>query len=214
MSTLTGDEFKVHLYLVNRAQMQSGLKIGLTITELARQTNLSTNVAVSALTSLEVMEYIRLEKTKRKNVFSLRSLKGLEEHEVVTPIPFTFDDTDETKLKTLEAELLRLKVQYEQAGVGVQSTLRNVIKGDKRELIIEIEGDLGRGLTTNEAFLLGEILRGFGTERAKKAWRGKAHAAKNPIPALYAILNNGALGSGAKEKAATKFSDRELEVLQ
>lgn len=210
LKLLTSEELKVHLYLTHRAEAQKDLKVGLTLTELARQTDLGVEATRFAIHGLTEKQFLGNEETKKKNVVVLKLLKVEQDK---TTVPFTFDNTDETKLATLETELLRLRERYVNDLVGEKSTLREFTRGDERELVIEIETDLGRGLTTNEAMLFGKIVQGFGPERAKDTWRKQAHMAKNPLPALYAMLANGIRGKAAARKEPTKVPDRVLEVL-
>lgn len=209
----TPDELKVYIYLDHRSQ-QNYIKTGLTLTELARQTNLGREAAYRAVTGLQGFNTISLEETKRKNVYRLLMNVVLDEDAIYYPIPFTFDNTDETKLAILEKELLRMRQQYENDLLGQQSNLRNYLKGDERELIIAIEGDLKRGLSSIECYLLGKLMSSFGPERVRKTWIGRAHAAKNPIPALSAMLWNGVAGKGAKQREETKQVERTWEILQ
>jgi hypothetical protein len=108
-------------------------------------------------------------------------------------IQFTFEDTDSRRIAVLEKEVTRLASRK-----GQTSKLSLYIKGERQQVVAEVEQDLGRALTVEESFLLGGILHLFGIERVKKAWRTKAHDMTRPVVGIYAMLINGTSGKAYK----------------
>lgn len=70
--------------------------------------------------------------------------------------------------------------------------------GEEGVAVERITQALGRGLIEEEAFILGKCMSSYGPERVKNAFF-KA-TGKSRIHSMSAILYNGALGKGAKER--------------
>jgi len=171
----------VYYYLVERAEADP--KVGLTQQELSRQTGLSLDRVRSSLKWLTENDLIKI--TKGKNHYLIRLLEPYHEE---VKIPFTYDDTDDMRLATLEREVLR------QAGALKQSkSLSSVLNGERAQIIGEIERASG-GLSLVEAYMLGQAVALVGPERLKIAWRTKAHEMKNPIRGVCSMLLNKAYG--------------------
>lgn len=198
---IPSDALRVLLVLMDRHRMKT--KVGLTLTELGRATDLGTQAVGRSLLWLaeptykahptkdvETMPFISIAQKSR--YFTLT----VDPHwlgETVPAIPFTYDNTDETKLLTLEKELRRLSTQR-----ATTSGLTSILKGEELQVVSEIERDLGRGLTVDEAFLAGKLIQGYNPDRLKKLWREKAAIIpKNQLRAIYGMLMNGKLGRGA-----------------
>jgi hypothetical protein len=96
---------------------------------------------------------------------------------------FSFEDTDSRRIEALEKELRRIAQTSKQS-----SRLSLALQGKPQQIISEIESDLGRPLTTEEAYLIGALVEYGGPDRLKQAWRRHAHELDNPVRGLYAMF--------------------------
>src|SRR5687768_14732586 len=172
---LSAEAVVVLVYLVDRTYIQQGLGVGLSGAELARSCGIATTSVSRILGELEHHELITMVSNPRYVGVTLTN-KVIEEG---VEIPFTFKNTDETKLAVLEAEVRRLRLQSERDRQGQASGLADVTDGDERDLYLEIERR-GYGITVNEASLLGKCIARFGVERTKTTYR-QMRKQKNPI---------------------------------
>lgn len=196
LSSLDGDTVKVYLFLVNRQLTQKGIKPGLTLPELARACDVGTQTTQRALEQLTEKKLIEIEKKSSHHIIKVNEYYTDEQ----MPIPFTYKNTDENKLKTLETEVQRLQLQQVREKHGTQSGIAAKLTDDKRMVVTTIERDLGRAVTTEEAFFLGQLLGAFDPARVKLIWQRNAATAKNPLLALHAILWNNAAGKPMQQK--------------
>ena len=176
------EEKLIYFYLVERAAANP--KIGLTQQELSRHSGLSFDRVRGILKQMEEKGYIKVTASgKRHNINLLEPF-----HEPVR-IAFTYEDTDDRRLLSLEKEVMRLS-----QGAKEGTRLSTLLKGDRAEVVSEIERDTG-GLTLIEAYLVGQVIALVGPERLKKAWRTKAHEMKNPVRGVCSMLLNKAYGN-------------------
>ena len=199
LSSLTAEAVVVLVYLADRTYVQQGLGVGLSVAELARACGISTAKVPRIIAELE--DHKLLIKTDRGNHVGLTLTNlvcdGVE-------IPFTFKNTDDTKLATLEKEIRRLRLQSERDRAKQSSGLAEVTDGDERDLYLEIERR-GFGITASEANLLGKSIASFGVDRTRDTYR-QMKRQKNPILATYAALRKGIRGQGAKQLDSEPFT--------
>lgn len=191
------DALKVWLVLLERQTAQKRLKVGLSIAELARRSDLGTESTLRALQWLETNDYLTVAPKGRAHIIELSQTFTNDE---CTPLPFTYTNTDEKKITTIEKELSRLEHEYTRYLKGREPDLATFYTGDKAAMLREIQGDIRRPLTANEAMLLGEIVGSFNHERIMQTWRKKAATAKHPIKALVALMWNQAAGKPAEPR--------------
>lgn len=211
----TPEAMKVYFCLLNRDEQQKRLKIGLTLNELVRAADVGEDACDRALKWLqqpteELTPFITLTKKSKHSIITLQSYWTDAEP---TPIPFTYDNTDTTKLATVEKQMRLLDVQYARDVVKVRSGLADVLKGEERDLILEIEQRSGRAITQREALLLGKCFARYGVERTKQSWRQK-QSAKDPIRATMGALFNGEKGVGAQVKETQPYQKVKLRLLK
>lgn len=197
LRTMPGDVLKVYLYLLERQKRQAELKIGLSLPELARQTDLGTEATKHALWWLGEKQLIELQKKSNHDLILIHEFYPGEKP---IPIPFTYKNTDEGKIVKVEQELHRLQMQTTRDILRRESGIANACKGEERNVVMEIERDLGRGFTREESYLLGRCMSAFGPDRVQATWRRSAFSAKNPIPALSAMMWNKSVGKPAKPR--------------
>lgn len=204
------EALKVFLVLIDRHQQQENTKLGMTARELARTSDVSAAALQRALIWLTGQGCIS---STPKGKHHLIAVSEWWIGEKPIPIPYTNDDTDETKIAKVEAELRRMSNVYASRALGQHSGLDKITEGEERDLILQIESRTGRALDVYDAFLLGKTLARFGAERTKETWR-QMQRAKNPIRAVFAALRNGAKGQPAKvveSKPFEKVRYREVE---
>lgn len=204
----------VYLYLVQRAQTDA--KLGMTQQEISRFTRLSVLAVREALGWLE--SPVTFDATRPKQVPEIagfiKTAPSGKRHKITlltpyvddsTDIPFTFEDKDQQRIATLEKEVMRLSSIKKQP-----KKLSSFLKGDRAQIISEIERDLGRNLSLDEAFMLGAVVMGFGPERLKGAWRTKAHQMKKPVRDIYSMFMNQAFGKPVAKEEHKDISYRKL----
>lgn len=197
-SELSIEQKLVYYYLVERASADP--KIGLTQQELSRHTGLSLAKIRQTLKELEELSFIAIKKsTKHSNIHLL------EPYHAPVKIPFTYEDTDDKRILVLEKEVLRLS-----RGNKENTRLSTLLKGERAEIVAEIERYTG-GLTLVEAYMIGQVISLYGPERLKTAWRTKAHAVKNPVRDVCAMLLNKAYGSGFKPDDTPEVTYRKFK---
>jgi hypothetical protein len=206
---IPSDALRVLLVLMDRHRVQETTRNGLTLTELARATDLGLESVGRSLLWLQTPQ-VKSHPTKENEIVPFIHMEAKSKHFTLRvdafwidanlhkPIPFTFDNTDSTKLATLEKEIRRLSTLRSSS-----SGLTAVLRGEEQQLVGEIERDLGRGVTIPEAWLLGKSVQGFNPSRVKTLWRQKHALSKDPIRAIYAMLTRGKLGQGAKQSEGT-----------
>lgn len=213
MNRIPPEPLRVYLYLLERASRE--IRIGLTQQEISRATRLSVGAVRESLGWLEQPFWhdagLVDDSVKDSSFVSLRKISNYYEIVLLVPysegekIKFTFDDTDSRRIEVLEKEVRRLSSKSAQEG-----KVSIFLRGERQNLIAEIEGDLGRGLSKQETWLLSGIVHEFGPERVKKAWRQKAHELDKPIIALYAMFINKALGKGSQKLGEKAPEDQEV----
>jgi hypothetical protein len=196
---LSAEAVVVLVYLVDRTYTQQGIGVGLSITELARACGLAAAKIPRILKELE--DHTLITQTEKPKYVSLtltnQVCDGVE-------IPFTFKNTDDTKLVVAEAEIRRLRLQSERERAKQSSGLAEIAEGEERDLYLEIERR-GFGITPNEANLLGKSIAQFGVPRTRDTYR-QVRKQKNPILATYAALRKGIRGQGAKQLDSEPFT--------
>jgi len=205
LSLMPDEALRVLFVLLERNESQKGIKLGLSLNELARRADVGTGAAQRALSWLAApigkddlpisdLPYIILTPKGKNYVITIHDYWIGEKG---TPIPFTTANTDDTKLARVEGELQRLVADQSRALHGEGSGLVEVLRGEERDLIQEIEGRRGYGLSVREAYLTGKAVSRYGPDRFKSSWR-QLQRAKDPIRAAYGALMKGAKGTGAK----------------
>lgn len=197
VSTLSNSAVAVYLVLLDRAKGQVDLKVGLSLAELARRANLSSNAAKSALDELISSDVISYEKKTKHDIILLNVIFIAE---ALNPIPFTQKNTDENKIVTVERELAALQRRMTERRTQEKTNIAVTLEGEEREVIGQIEHDLGRAMTHTEAYYLGKLMSAFGPPRVSEVWKSSAKQAKTPLKALSAMLWNGARGKAAKQR--------------
>lgn len=190
----------VYLYLAKHAELDT--RVGVTQQEISRATRLSVGAVREALGWLEEPTY-KDATLKTADVISpfikITPAKGYHNITLLPPyaiesrVRFTFEDTDDRRIAVLEKELRRL------AGKTNRTRFSVYFRGEKHALLREIEGDLGRAVTVEEAFLLGGMTHVASVERVRVAWRTKAAQMDRPIVGLYAMFMRAAFGNVRKE---------------
>lgn len=187
----------VYSYLSERAEIDA--KLGMTQQEISRHTRLSVDAVREVLGWLESPLYREggkksigelspfIKITASGKIHKVHLLEPYSD--VKTSISFTFEDKDDQRIKTLEKEVLRLA-----SSTRDNKRLSTFLKGERAAVISEIESDLGRNLSSVEAFMLGGVIWQFGPERLKGAWRTKAFRMKNPVQGIAAMFANKAFG--------------------
>ncbi len=181
---LPSEAAKVYLALCERSQ--SDAKIGMTLNELSRMVGFDPQITHDMLDVLVIEKRIKHE--DRKIV-----LNGVT-------IPFSCENTDDTRLEKLEAEVRRLSTSRVVSS-GLNDIYRGTPEGDLYE---EIENGRGYAIQVDEALLLGKMIQKFGPERVKQTYR-QMKKSKNPIRATYAALQRGIKGQGAKSVASVPY---------
>lgn len=180
-SDMTIEERLIYTYLVER--VAASPKIGCTQQEISRHSGLSLDRVRGTLTALKDKEFLDVRPSgKRYNIFLL------EPYHEKSKIPFTYDDTDDKRIKVLEQEVLRLSM-----GNKESRKLSSLLQGERAAVVGEIERHVG-GLTPVECYLVGQAMALVGPERLKNAWRQKAHEMKDPVRGVTAMLLNRAYG--------------------
>jgi hypothetical protein len=196
------EALSVYTFLTARSDLD--LKVGLTQQEISRTTRLSVGAVREALGWLEQPSYLDSALKVATEIAPFISVKKystaykitlLQPYSEERAIRFTFEDTDSRRIKLLEDEVRRLSKPVVQ-----KSRLSMYLKGDKGSVIAEIESDLGRPITVEDAFLLGSILDGYGPERVRAAWRRHAANLPNPIRGIYAMFIKERFGVRTFEK--------------
>lgn len=195
LSRMPNHALAVFLFLQERAAMDT--RIGLTQQEIGRGTRLSVEAvreslgwlsdpscADALLQTPEIAPFITISKFSNAHKITLLPPYVIEK----VDIRFTFDDTDQRRIKVLEEELRRI------AKTKGTDRLSIYLRGDRANIVGEIESDIGRTITKEEAFLLGAICEAYGTERLKTAWRRHAPNNDRPIHAIYAMFLNKRFG--------------------
>lgn len=195
LAVLPSEALKVYVALQERAQCET--RVGLTENELARTCGLSSVIIFSMLQELIDMALIEHVQDGGKRTIIIDGIK----------IPYSAENTDDTRLSVLEEELRRISKNRTEKS-GLENFYRN---SDVGNLILEIE-NRGWALTVNEAFLLGQAIQKFGPKRVQAAYR-QMRRAKNPIPAVWASLQNGMKGQGAKEQESVPFVEVKTRYL-
>lgn len=198
LPTLAAETLKVLLVLADRQNQPT--KVGLSLNELARTADVGRIAARTALSFLAQEGYLTITPKGKHHVIILAAawVGGS------IPIPFTYDDTDDTKISTLETEVRRLSRQYQRERLGESSGLSEILQGEERDLIQEIEGRRGYGISTRESWLLGKAVARYGPARVKSTWR-QLQSSKDPIRAAYAMLVKGAKGKPAQQQESQPF---------
>jgi DNA-binding MarR family transcriptional regulator len=199
VAVINPDDLKVLLVLLVREEAQENLKLGLTITELARQAGLSTGNCANALERLADQGLIRIapHKNHREITISLH-LTGRERSVI---IPFSYDNKDEKKIENKEKEVRVLERELTTRRNKERSGIADTVQGEERNVIVEMESFMGRGFDAVEAYWLGQSVARFGPERVKQAFR-KSRSARNLTKAITAMLRNKAFGQGAEQREA------------
>ena len=200
LSELTVEAVVLLLYLVDRAYVQRELGVGLSAAEVCRAIGTSSNKLRKALEELSGEGLVSVVAEEKYISITVSPSVATDLHS----IPFKFDDTDKTKLKVLEDEVRRLRLQNERDRKGQKSGLTEIYTAEEGALYAEIEAR-GYGITPSEAVLLGKCLVKFGVERTRQTYR-QMRTQKNPIMATYAALERGIKGQGAKQVDSEPFT--------
>lgn len=190
-----GDTLKIYLALIERAKQE--LKVGLTLSELARIANVGTKTAKRAMEFLVAEGYVNL--VEHSNHYKL----DINEYwigEKTKTLSFSYKNTDEERLRIAEKEIYRLTQSYKRDILKERSGVTTFLRGDAQAVVAEIERDLGRGLEHGESYYLGYLISSYGAGRVKDVWRKQAATAKSPVRALYAILVKGGRGTPNPQK--------------
>lgn len=199
LSSLSAEAVVVLVYLVDRTYVQQGLGVGLSVAELARACGLTMAKVPRILTELE--DHRLITQTEYPKYVGLKLTDQVGDG---VEIPFTFKNTDDTKLAVAENEIRRLRLQSERDRAKQSSGLAEATEGDERSLYLEIERR-GYALTASEANLLGKAIASFGVDRVRDTYR-QMKKQKNPILATYAALRKGIRGQGAKQLDSEPFT--------
>jgi hypothetical protein len=209
MNRIPSHALSVFLFLQHRSELDT--KIGLTQQEISRATGYSVGKVRESLGWLEypdISDSLLVKQPQLSPFVKVAKYSNAYKVTLLEPytsperwVRFTFEDTDDRRIATLEKELRRLSTKTKQT-----SRLSLALQGAPQQLIAEIEGDLGRPLSIEEAFLLGRMVEGFGPERIRQAWRRHAADLDNPIRGLYAMFMNKRFG------AKNPREEKEVEV--
>lgn len=97
------------------------------------------------------------------------------------------------RIDELERTVVQLKRILKDRVLGESSGIAPKLYGDERQLVEDIERAFGRGLSADEAFLLGRCIQGWGVTRTRKLFYDKVNADR-PLLIVYAMLSKGASG--------------------
>lgn len=197
LETLSSEAVVVFLVLQDRAKGQADIKVGLSLNELARRSNLSATTAAKSLQELISLDIISYEEKTKHDVITLSELYISEP---LNSIPFTKKNTDETKIQTSERAMSDMQKRLAIKRSKESTLIASVLQGEERAAVGQIEYGLGRAMSEEEAYFLGKLVSAFGPERVLSTWKSSAHRAKSPLRALSAMLWNGAKGSAAKQR--------------
>lgn len=206
MDRVPNEALKVFLYLQGRASLDT--RVGMTQQEISRATRLSVGAVRDSLGWLSSPSYIDAGLKTQEEIapfISLRKVSNYFEVILLEPyaqgekIKFTFEDTDSRRIATLEQEVRRLATSRKQ-----NSRLSLYIRGERGALLKEMENDLGRGLSQEEAFLMGGVMHMYGVERIRTAWRTKAAEMDKPIVGIYATFMGRAHGASVVKQEQKK----------
>ena len=178
LQDLSKEAFAVYLVLKARVD-EKPKKMGMTLMEISRLANVGVSSAEMCLQELNGKGLIVVENNKI-------TLNGHDSH-----IPFTKQNTDSERLKKLELECQRLREVL--ANYQKSSGLAQIADEFDRSVIRKIEGLYGRGLNSDEAYLLGRCLEGYGPNRTLSAVQNSIMT-NNPLRAAYGMLRGGAVG--------------------
>lgn len=199
---MPSEAIKVLLVLLAREQAQKTLKLGMTLPELMRTADLG---KTACMRGIEYLKEPDLDPpfifVKPKGVNFTINLNTYWTGEEGTPIPFTFKDTDSTRIETVEKELRRVELRQKKK---TESGLVEILNGEERDVIREIEKAQGVALDTLDGYFLGKAIRAYGPERVRTTFRQMSRQ-KNPIRATIAVLTKGAKGQGAKQVESEPF---------
>lgn len=203
IAQVPSDVFRVSLALLERAQRE--VPVGLTLSELSRTTGLSRLVVVQSIEWLKKnpddAPYLAMRKHKNHHRIRLNPFYVGE----VNIINFTYRNTDEARLAKLELALREVS----KPAYSDRSGLAEVTSPAESLLIEEIERVTGRAITLTDAFYLGKLLRGYGVERVTQVFR-QQKTAREPLRAVYAILENGAKGRSASQSVPKQITYPDL----
>ena len=190
LQTLSKEAFAVYLVLKARVD-EKPKKMGMTLMEVSRLANVGVNAANDALDELERKGLIRNESSK---IFVGDS---------ALHIPFTKANTDSERLRKVEVECQRLRTLL--ASYQKSSGIGQIASEYDRETIRKIEELFGRGLTSDEAYILGGLIEKFGPGRTLQAVSNNI-TTNNPMRAASGFLRAGAMGKGKKKEDDTDFT--------
>lgn len=183
LEILPAEAAKVYLALCERSQSDS--KADLTLNEISGMVGLSPKMTSEMIDVLAVMKYISQTRTSI-------TVNG-------TCVPFTREKMQSDRIEELEKEIQRLgKNGIEKSG------LEFFYKGSEEGFLIEEIERRGYALTVSEAYLLGKCIQKFGPKRTRETYR-QMRKAKNPLPAVWASLQRGIKGKGARESDSEPF---------
>lgn len=115
------------------------------------------------------------------------------------------------RLDELERTVVELKRMLKDRVLGETSGLAPKLFGDERQLVEDIERAFGRGLSPDEAFLLGRCIQGWSPARTRKLFFSKIES-DNPLLVVYAMLSKGASGKQRTQVDTTpRIVYRELD---
>lgn len=209
MDRIPPHALSVYLFMEHRSTLET--KVGMTQQEISRATRLSVGAVRDALGWLEqpyykdagyAMDVDHKQVDSIAPLIRIRPAQGKPYHNVTLLPPyvgkeqrirFTFEDTDSRRLGNLEKEVRRLATKKNRSQFSIY------FRGEKHAMMREIESDIGRAVSIEEAFLLGSMTALVGPERVKIAWRTKAADMDKPILALYAMFNRQAFGKVRKD---------------
>jgi hypothetical protein len=118
---------------------------------------------------------------------------------VGTEKPVKFVKSSPSRLDELEQTVVQLKRILKARVLGESSGIAPKLYGDERQLVEDIERAFGRGLSPDEAFLLGRCVQGWGVARVRKLFYDKV-GADNPLLIVYAMLSKGASGQAYNQR--------------
>lgn len=194
-------DFAIRTYLALLGERDGG--VGTTIKSLSRNNGVSEadirrglswlespTVGMYAESEVEIPVYILVEKKSKYIVIDMSIYYCTEKHR----IKFSFDDTDQTRLRKVEDQNKKLAMKNDNPYERSSLTLN--MRGHFKPFIAQVEQDLGRTVTVEESFMLGSMLDMYGLERVEPQWRRYRYTTENPLRAIYAMFKNGANGKG------------------
>lgn len=199
MSLLPAEDVKVYLALCERSQLQETTKMGLTASELSRLSGVHTSTLARSLQRLDVASFLMLVEKSTKTRVDIELARDFVPKAKL--IPFTWDNTDETKIAKVEAEMRRLVRQQQNPS---ESGLASILQGEPRDIVVELENKRGTALSSNDIWNLASMMSKFGPERTKKTIR-QMYRQRDPIRAAYGALLKGAKGQSAKQSESEPF---------